>query len=361
MTASEVLGPLRKWTGRGERAALATLLKVRRSAPRSPGARFAVSEEGELAGSVSSGCVEGDLHEHLREVIAGGEPRLLHYGITDEMAMEVGLACGGEIDVLAAPFDPGDPVWEALRGVLERRDAAVLLQGVSEGLRTRTMLVHPDGTQVGTLGDEELDRWAADEALGMLETGGTRILEPGKDGAGLPEEDEGSGPTVRLFAEAFLPPARLAIVGASPVAAALCRMAALMGDEVTLIDPREAFATREKFPDAARIVHAWPEEGLGAAGLDRWLDVVVLAHDRKLDVPALAAALRAECRFVGQIGGSRTQRVRREALAERGFGEEALDRIRGPVGLDIGAEGPEEIAVSILAEVVAVRRGSWLA
>ena len=347
---------------------MATLVKVRRSAPRSPGARFAVSEEGELAGSVSSGCVEGDLHEHLRDVIAGGEPRTLHYGITDEMAMEVGLACGGEIDVLVEPFDPDHPAWDALREVLEGRDAAVLLQGLSEGVRTRAMLVRPDGSRVGSLGSEELDDWAAEEALGMLETGGTRILrreDPGPDGGGNGDGDgdgdEARVPEVRVFAEAFLPPPRLAVVGASPVAAALCRMAALMGDEVTVVDPREAFATEEKFPDATRVVHAWPEEGLAEAGLDRWLDVVVLAHDRKLDVPALAAALGAGCRFVGQIGGSRTQRIRREALAEQGFGEEDLDRIRGPVGLDIGAQGPEEIAVSILSEVVAVRRGSPLA
>lgn len=347
MTAGEVLEPLLSWTEAGERAGMATLVGVRRSAPRQPGARFAVSEGGELAGSVSSGCVEGDLHERLRRVMGGGEPRVVHYGITDEMAMEVGLACGGEIDVLVEPFEPENPAWAALREVLADRGAAVLLQGLSDGVRTRAMLVRPDGTRVGTLGSGALDDAAAEGASGMLETGGTRILEL-----------EGPGATV--FAEAFLPPARLAVVGASPVAAALSRMAALLGDEVILVDPREAFATEERFPDA-RILRAWPEEGLEEAGLDRWLDVVVLAHDRKLDVPALAAALRAGCRYVGQIGGGRTQRLRREALAEEGFGEEELARIRGPVGLDIGAVGPEEIAVSILAEVVAVRRGSSLA
>lgn len=348
MTAGEVLGPLLSWTGKGERAGMATLVRVRRSAPRSPGARFAVSEDGGVAGSVSSGCVEGDLHEHLLQVMGGGDPRVVHYGITDEMAMKVGLACGGEIDVLVEPFDPESPVWAALRDVLEARGAAVLLQGLSEDARERALLVHPDGTRTGTLGGEELDDRAAARVGGMFETGGTRMLELGD-------------PEVTVFAEAFLPPARLAIVGASPVAAALSRVAALVGDEVIVIDPREAFATREKFPDAARIVHAWPDGGLEEVGLDRWLDVVVLAHDRKLDVPALAAALRAGCRYVGQIGGGRTQRLRREALTEEGFGPEELDRIRGPVGLDIGAVGPEEIAVSILSEVVAVRRGSPLA
>ncbi len=348
MTAGEVLDPLLAWAGDGERVGMATLVKVRRSAPRDPGARFAVSEEGQVAGSVSSGCVEGDLHEHLRQVMAGDEPRVVHYGITDEMAMEVGLACGGEIDVLVEPFDAGSPVWSELRDVLASRGAAVLLQGLSEGIRRRAMLMYLDGDRTGTLGDGALDERAAAGASEMFDTGGTRILEIEETGAAV-------------FAEAFLPPPRLAIVGASPVAAALSRMAAVLGDEVIVIDPREAFATRDRFPDAARILHAWPGEGLEEAGLDRWLDVVVLAHDRKLDVPALAAALRAGCRYVGQIGGGRTQRLRREALAEEGVGEAELARIRGPVGLDIGAVGPEEIAVAILAEVVAVRRGSPLA
>lgn len=348
MTAGEVLDPLLSWAGEGERTGMATLVKVRRSAPRGPGARFAVSDEGRVAGSVSSGCVEGDLHEHLRRVMAGDEPRVVHYGITDEMAMEVGLACGGEIDVLVEPFDAGSPVWSELRGVLASRGAAVLLQGLSEGIRRRAMLLYPDGARTGTLGDEAMDDRAAAGASDLFDTGGTRILEMEEAGAAV-------------FSEAFLPPPRLAIVGASPVAAALSRMAALLGDEVIVIDPREAFATPDRFPDAARILHAWPGEGLEEAGLDRWLDVVVLAHDRKLDVPALAAALRAGCRYVGQIGGGRTQRLRREALAEEDVGEEELARIRGPVGLDIGAVGPEEIAVAILAEVVAVRRGSPLA
>ncbi|MDP2480070.1 MAG: XdhC family protein [Candidatus Palauibacterales bacterium] len=344
MSIDEVLAPLRSWSAEGRRAGVATLVRVRRSAPRLPGARFAVSEDGRLAGSVSSGCVEGDLHEHIGQLLAGGEPRLLHYGITDEMAADVGLACGGEIDVLVAPHDPASPVWNALGDVLDRRGAALLVTGLSEGVRGRVLLEEAEGRRFGGLGDAALDEAALEAARPLLATGGTEVVE-------LEE------PPAALFAEAFLPPPRLAIVGASPVAQALCRLAAWLGDEVTVVDPREAFADPSKFPGAARVVRAWPEEGLAEAGLDRWLDVVVLAHDRKLDVPALETALRARCRYVGQIGGSRTQRLRREALEERGLDEETIDRIRGPVGLDIGALGPGEIAVAILAELVAVRRG----
>ena len=344
MSLDEVLEPLRRWSEEGLEAGVATLLRVRRSAPREPGARFAVSEDGRMAGSVSSGCVEGDLHEHIGHLLEGREARLLHYGITDEMAADVGLACGGEIDVLVARHDPGSPVWERMRDVRERRGAALLLTGLSEGVRGRVLLQEVDGPRAGSLGDAALDEAAVEAARPLLDTGGTAVLEVGEEGASV-------------FAEAYLPPARLAIVGASPVAQALCHLAAWLGDEVTVVDPREAFANPEKFPEAARVVCAWPEEGLAEAGLDRWLDVVVLAHDRKLDVPGLEAALRAGCRYVGQIGGSRTQRLRREALEERGLEPGLLERIRGPVGLDIGALGPREIAVSILAELIAVRRG----
>jgi xanthine dehydrogenase accessory factor len=344
MSIEEVLEPLRRWSGEGRRAGVATLVRVRRSAPRLPGARFAVSEDGRLAGSVSSGCVEGDLHEHIGQLLAGGEPRLVHYGITDEMAADVGLACGGEIDVLVAPHDPSSPVWTELGGVLERREAALLVTGLSEEIRGKVLLETAGGRRLGGLGTGDLDRAALDAARGLLATGGTDVLQ-------LEE------PAASVFAEAFVPPPRLAIVGASPVAQALCQMAAWLGDEVTIIDPREAFADAARFPEAARVLSSWPEEGLQAAGLDRWLDVVVLAHDRKVDVPALETALRAGCRYVGQIGGSRTQRLRREALAERGVDETAIERVRGPVGLDIGALGPREIAVAILAQLIAVRRG----
>jgi len=344
MSLEEVLEPLRRWSEEGRRSGVATLVRVRRSAPRSPGARFAVSDDGRLAGSVSSGCVEGDLHEHIGQVLEGGDPRLLHYGITDEMAAEVGLACGGEIDVLVAPHDVESPVWERARDVLARRGAALLLTGLSEGIRGRVLLEEAGGGRAGGLGGGRLDEAALEAARPLLGTGGTDVLELGD-------------PEATVFAEAYLPPPRLAIVGASPVAQALCHLAAWLGDEVTVVDPRSAFADPSNFPGAARVVEAWPEEGLAEAGLDRWLDVVVLAHDRKLDVPALEAALRAGCRYVGQIGGGRTQRLRREALEERGLDSELCDRIRGPVGLDIGARGPREIAVSILAELVAVRRG----
>ncbi|MFQ5747205.1 MAG: XdhC family protein [Gemmatimonadota bacterium] len=343
MTFPEIRIALEAWHARGERAGTATLVSVHRSAPRLPGARFAASEGGDIAGSVSAGCVESDLHEHIQQVIRGEAPQLLSYGITDEMAAGVGLSCGGEIQVLVAAHDPEDPVWPALGRVLDEDGAALLLTGLDGEFRGRVLLSPDDGSRVGSLGDEALDREALAAAAPLRDTGAARIVEL-REG------------TIRLFAEAFVPAPRLLIVGATRTASALCHLASYVGMTVTVVDPREALARPEAFPDAARVIRAWPEEGLAEAGLDRYASVVALAHDAKLDVPALAAAIRAGCRYVGQIGGRRTQRLRREALAELGVDPEGVERIRGPVGLPIGAASPVEIALSILAEVIAVRR-----
>lgn len=347
MSLREVIGDLDAWTDAGTPAAIATLVAVRRSAPRAPGARLAASREGEMAGSISSGCVESDLVERLKHVIADRSARLIEYGISDEMATGVGLPCGGEIEVLLTPFEPEDPAWVALRDGVSTGDATVLLVDLGEAAGpaepTGAMLVvRHDGESVGSLGSGALDRDARAAAEPLFDYGGTSVLEA----AGR-----------RVFAEAFLPPARLAIVGASPIAEALCHLAAWSGMDVTVIDPRQALVDVNHFPDATQVIDDWPEEGLARAGLDRWLSVVVLSHDEKLDVPALASALRAGCLYIGLLGGGRTQKSRRDALADLGFGPDDLDRIYGPVGLDIGASGPREIALSIMCQLVAIGRG----
>lgn len=347
MSLLEVLGPLDRWSREGVSAGIATLVRAQRSAPRRPGARFAVSEDGELAGSVSSGCIEGDLHEHLRQILEGGPPRLLRYGITDEMAAGVGLACGGEIEVFAERYFAADPVWPVLSSTIEHSRPAVLITGIVGRLEGRRLLAVENEPLVGTLQADEIGERLIERAMALLDTGSTDLFEVAA----------AEGESAKVFVESILPPARMAIVGASPVAASLCHLATFVGFEVFVIDPRRAFLSPEAFPDAARVLEAWPDEGLQEVGADRFTSVVVLAHDRKLDLPALEAALRAGCRYVGQIGGKRTQRLRREALAEKGFAKSEIARISGPVGLDIGSETPEEIALSILAEVVAVHHG----
>lgn len=344
MSFKEIHGPLHEWAARGEAAAVATLVGVRRSAPRDPGARFAVSERGDIAGSVSSGCVEGDLHERLLGLLDGDDPGLVSYGISDELAATVGLSCGGEIDVFLDRHDPDDPVWPALAAALAVGEPVVMVTGLSGPVRSRYTLVGSEGA-VGSLGDPEADaraRAMAGPLLGRAATARETLEEPGPGG--------------ELFAESFAPPPRLAIVGATPVAEALCAFAARDGFEVVVIDPRGAFVSPDRFPDAHAVIEAWPDEALEEIEADRFTSVVVLTHDAKLDEPALAGALAAGCGYVGLLGGRRTQAARRDALRERGVGDTDLERIHGPVGLDIGARSPTQIAVSILAELIAEGR-----
>lgn len=353
MSWGEVRGALGAWTAGGDAAAVATLVGVRRSAPRAPGARFAVSSAGDLAGSVSSGCVEGDLHEHLMRTIDGAPPEVLTYGITDEMAAGVGLSCGGEIDVLVEAHPAGDPVWALLDEAIDAGAPAVLITGLSEGMRTRRILIAAaqdgdapeEATRHGSLGDDRLDAAAFRAALdGMGRADAGRLL--------LLEDD----PASEVFAETFAPPPRLVVVGATPIAEALCGFAAEAGFEVTVVDPREAFARAERFPAAYCVVVEWPDVAFEQVRLDRFASVVVLTHDEKLDDPALAAALDAGCGYIGLLGGRRTQKLRREALAAAGYDRHHIDQVKGPVGLDIGARSPVQIAVSILAELIAEGR-----
>ncbi|MFV1985727.1 MAG: XdhC family protein [Gemmatimonadota bacterium] len=353
MSLRDVRGALETWADLGDAAAVATLIEVRRSAPRAPGARFALSGSGELAGSISSGCVEGDLHEHLAAMIDGGPPKLLTYGITDEMAADVGLSCGGEIDVLVEKYQTGDPVWRPLSEAPDPGTPAGLVAGVAESIRARRLLVTATGAghaaglteTAGSLGPGDIDRRACHAALDMIgRTGATRLR--------LREDD----PESEVFAETFAPPPRLVIVGATPIGEALSRFASIVGFDVIVVDPREAFAREERFPDATRLIVDWPDTAFERLGIDRFTNIVLLTHDAKLDDPALAAALDAGCEYVGLLGGRRTQRQRREALAIAGYGEESIARVRGPVGLDIGAASPSQIAVSILAELIAEGR-----
>ena len=269
------------------------------------GAKLVISEKGELYGSVSGGCVEGDVAVQASEVIADGDPRLLSYGITDDQAWEVGLPCGGEIDVFLQRLDHELPEGEGV------------LLTVLEGERA---------------GQQEL------VPLDAVEPGPSRVLE--LDGK-------------RVFAEVFGPPPRLVVVGATDTAEALCRSAKALGWRTTVIDPRPALVTRERLPSPDELVVAWPEE----LDTDPDTAVVVLTHEERLDMPALTAALVSDALYVGAIGSRRTQAKRRERLLEAGVPEEALERLSGPAGLDLGAQTPAETAVSILAEILAVRSG----
>jgi xanthine dehydrogenase accessory factor len=318
----EILPELERWRARGDRIALARVVATRRSAPRPVGAKLIVSERGELAGSVSGGCVENEVVEAAREVLAGDEPRLLTFGISDDLALSVGLPCGGEIDVWVAAPEP------------ELLDA---LADVARDQRRAVSLVDLDGgTERLVLDGEEP---SADE---LIRAGHSKVVEV-----------EGK----RMFADVFGPPPRLLIYGAVDTADALCAAAGQLGWHTIVGDARSRFATPERLPHADEIIVAWPEETLERVGPDHATAIVVLTHDDKFDLPLLTRALESEAFYIGALGSRRNQERRRERLLDAGVDEAALERINGPAGLDVGAHSPAETAVSILGEIMAVRAG----
>jgi xanthine dehydrogenase accessory factor len=344
----DILPDLDRWQRTGEAVALATLVAVQRSAPRPPGARMAVTRGGAPAGSIAGGCVEGDLYERALEVLDTGRPALVHYGIADDLAFQVGLSCGGAVDVLVEPF-VADAPWEAVRQAVERQQAAALAVALSPtALIGRRSAVVGDGETVGAI-DPALDQAVVSAARQLILDEGTRVLS-------LPWR----GQETSVFIEAFLPQPHLLIVGATHAAIVLTQMAKQLGFRVTVIDARSLFATPERFPDADALLRVWPDEALAGISLDRYSYVVILTHDPKFDLPTLAYALRSPTRYIGAMGSRTTHEGRKQELRRQGFGDADFGRIHAPIGLDLGARSPEEVAVAILAEIVAVRNGRKL-
>jgi xanthine dehydrogenase accessory factor len=330
---NEILEDVDRWRSGGDRVALATVVATRRSAPRPPGAKLAVSSGGELAGSVSGGCVENDVYGAAQDVLGGGEPRLLTYGISEDLALEVGLPCGGEIDVFVEEADM--ELVDRLRRVIEDERRAVLFTVVEgPGLGERWLAVDGEHTDAPA----EL----AGEVDGLLRSGRSAVLD---------FEDR------KVFADVYEPPPRLVVIGAVDTAEALCAAAKQLGWRTIVADARGKFATPERIPSADELVVGWPDEVLEQVRPDSATAVLVLTHEDRFDVPALRSALATEAFYVGALGSRRNQERRRERLLEAGVAEHDLERISGPSGLDIGAVTPAETAVSILAEILARRAG----
>ena len=318
----EILAELDRWRAQGTRVALARVVATRRSAPRPVGSKLIVSQTGELAGSVSGGCVESEVVEAARDVLAGGEGRLLTYGISDDLALSVGLPCGGEIDVWVDEPDPD--LLGRVADVARENRRAVFFVDLEDGSE-RLVLEGEDDV--------------ADE---LIRSGHSKVIEL-----------EGR----RVFADVFGPPPRLFVYGAVDTADALCAAAGAIGWRTIVADARARFATRERLPNADEIIVSWPEEALAQVAPDHTTAILVLTHDDKFDVPLLVGALASEAYYIGALGSRRNQERRRERLLEAGVDEADLDRISGPAGLDIGAHTPAETAVSMLAEIMAVRAG----
>ena len=327
----DVLSTLERWVAEGLRAATATVVATERSAPRDPGAVLAVSDRGEVAGSVTGGCVEPAVYEEARDVLAGGPPRLLTYGIADEEAFEVGLPCGGTVRIFVDALAPElvGPLAEAIRA--ERPVAlAVAVSGPDVGAKR---LVYPDAPGDGEVG-------AA--ATRLLERGESALVRTG-------ERD--------VFVSSFAPRPRMYVFGAVDHAAAVASIGRFLGYRVTVCDARARFATRERFPDVDELVVEWPDRFLREAPVDERTAICVLTHDHKFDVPLLEVALGTNAGYIGAMGSRRTNAERAERLRAEGVPEEKLARIHAPIGLDIGSRTPEEVAVAIAAEIVAAARG----
>ena len=307
------------WHRSGQGAALATVVETWGSAPRQAGSQLAISGAGQIMGSVSGGCVEGAVVTEALEAMADGRPRMLTFGVSDESAFAVGLACGGTIRILVEPVGAGgDRLPEAMLAELVAARAS---------RQARVYEIRPEA-------------WAR------------RLIARGQDAAAdarLQSDKSGVEEDGRFLA-VHNPPLRLIVVGAVHIAQPLLTMARACGYDPTLIDPRAAFGSAERFP-GERILEDWPDEAMAALAPDARTAVVTLTHDAKLDDPAIRAALASECFYLGCLGSTRTHAKRLDRLRTAGVEEAALARIHAPVGLDIGAKTPAEIAVSILAQI----------
>ena len=306
----EILRELSEWSEAGEDIAIATVVETWGSSPRPLGSKMAVTRSGKMAGSVSNGCIEGAVFEEAQKVLKSRAAKVAAFGVTDDVAFEVGLACGGHIEVFVQPFGP---VHRRLMGKLRRDEPATL----------RTDLL----------------------------TGEAELVDGAPSGAELARRDGNS------FVEPFRRPAHLVIIGAIHIAIPLHRLAKTMGYRVTVVDARAKFATKERFPEADELIVAWPDEAMAKLVVDNSTYVVILTHDPKFDLPALRSVLTKDAGYIGAIGSRKTNQNRFDALRSEGFTEAQLARVHGPIGLDLGGRGAEETALGILAEITAVRFG----
>ncbi|MFG2367509.1 XdhC family protein [Streptomyces mirabilis] len=347
----EILPALERWYAAGSPFGLATVVTVSRSAPRDPGAAMAVGPGDEVVGSVSGGCVEGAVFELAQEVVASGEARLETFGYSDEDAFAVGLTCGGEITLLIRRVTPAeDPSFAAVAdSVAAGRPVTVATVIEGPAPLGATLAVWPDEV-AGSLGSTGLDVAVTADARGELAQGATIRRHYGPHG-------ERREDAVTVFLHSFAPPPRMLVFGAIDYAAAVARIGDFLGYRVTVCDARPVFATAKRFPAGVEVVVDWPHRYLRGTTTDARTVICVLTHDPKFDVPLLEEALRRPAAYIGAMGSRRTHDDRRKRLIDAGLSEGELSRLRSPVGLDLGARTPQEVAVSVAAEIVALRWG----
>lgn len=354
----EILAQARRWLGEGKSVAVATVVQTWGSAPRPAGSKMAVSNAGEMTGSVSGGCVEGAVVEEAMGVLKAGVPKNLHYGVTDDAAWEVGLACGGQLDILVEPL----ATWIQAAAPGEYSLLDELESAIGEGRPiARAVVFRGPARWAGKSWLAEAGGRVRGPAAGAVEDalgeGAQAAVRSGRPQMGTITTPDGEA---QVFYDVVLPPPALVIVGGVHIAIDLHRLAKIMGYRVVIVDPRRAFGTRERFPLADEMIDEWPDAALRSVGLTASSAVTVLSHDPKLDDPALLVALRSPAFYVGALGSAETNRQRRQRLVDAGLTPDELRRLRAPIGLPLGGRAPEEIALSILAEIVAARSGSPL-
>ncbi|GGO44404.1 hypothetical protein GCM10012287_09930 [Streptomyces daqingensis] len=369
----DLAAELHRWCQEERDFAVATVVAVSGSAPRSPGAALAVDGDGEAVGSVSGGCVEGAVYDLCRDAMETGRTVLERFGYSDDDAFAVGLTCGGVIDILVTPVPRGSArralYAEALAAAARGESVALTrVVGGPQELLGGALYVPAEGEGAGSLGGADaLDAGALAETRALLAAGRTATVETGAGTGGPPgagargaaggDGEPECGPPATLLVESSAPPPRMLVFGAIDFAGALATTGSFLGYRVTVCDARPVFATPARFPGADEVVVEWPHRYLDSQQLDARTVVCVLTHDAKFDVPLLERALRLPIAYVGAMGSRRTHLARLEQLREAGLGDAELARLHSPIGLDLGARTPEETALSIAAEIVAVRHG----
>lgn len=350
-TARRTAEAARDWLREDRRVVAALLVGIEGSAPLEAGATMLIAEDGAIEGSITGGCVEAAVVGEAKEIFAGGPAKTVTYGISDELAGSVGLTCGGIVHVFVHELSGTDAEVEATArdAVAAGRPVAIatLLDGPTAGRK----LAQIDGETLGGFGGPELlDRSVSRDSEGMLTQGRSGIRRYGADGAVL-------GAELGVHVHAFAPPPKMLIFGAIDFSAALARLASEVGYEVTIADPRAPFLETPRFQRAATTLLTWPEEAFEQVEVGPRDAVLVFTHDPKFDQPALAGALRTEAGYVGALGSRKTTADRERRLREDGVTDADLARVHAPCGLDIGSATPEEVAVSVLAEIIAERSG----
>jgi xanthine dehydrogenase accessory factor len=340
----DILSDIDDWFVNHEKIGIATVVQTWGSSPRGVGARMAFTTNGKMAGSVSGGCVEGAVYEAGQETLRTGRPQFLHFGVSDDTAWNVGLACGGQVDIFVSQLE--EDAYHLLRQKLlaGKTFASVTIVRGPEALMGLEMQISDERRLPGSV-PPGLDDVILEKAYQILRGGRSQVV-----GMRTAQDDE-----LDVFVEVVQPLPTLVMVGGVHIAIALAELARTMGFRTVIVDPRRAFGSAERFPRVSQLIQSWPQDAFEKIDLNERTAVAMLTHDPKIDDPALQIVLSSPVFYIGALGSATTQAKRRSRLLEAGISEDQLSRIHGPIGLKLGGQSPQEIALSIIAEIVAVQ------